>query len=116
MGLEPTAPCLQSRCSSQLSYTPADGCPASYRPDEAALEQVAAVARRGYATGGATVVSAVSAGAVGGATVVLGTTRFFTVVGGTVVGGSVVGGSVVVVVLVVVDVVLVVVDRSTLVP
>jgi hypothetical protein len=32
MGLEPTTPCLQSRCSSQLSYIPlwqsgpADGC------------------------------------------------------------------------------------------
>jgi hypothetical protein len=23
MGLEPTTPCLQSRCSSQLSYVPA---------------------------------------------------------------------------------------------
>ena len=25
MGLEPTTPCLQSRCSSQLSYIPGDG-------------------------------------------------------------------------------------------
>ena len=24
MGLEPTTPCLQSRCSSQLSYSPSD--------------------------------------------------------------------------------------------
>ena len=24
MGLEPTTPCLQSRCSSQLSYIPRD--------------------------------------------------------------------------------------------
>ncbi len=27
MGLEPTTPCLQSRCSSQLSYVPEMGCP-----------------------------------------------------------------------------------------
>ena len=25
MGLEPTTPCLQSRCSSQLSYVPVTG-------------------------------------------------------------------------------------------
>ncbi len=33
MGLEPTTPCLQSRCSSQLSYIPdAEGCrPAGHR-------------------------------------------------------------------------------------
>ena len=31
MGLEPTTPCLQSRCSSQLSYTPANGHRSSYR-------------------------------------------------------------------------------------
>jgi hypothetical protein len=28
MGLEPTTPCLQSRCSSQLSYVPATGATA----------------------------------------------------------------------------------------
>ena len=27
MGLEPTTPCLQSRCSSQLSYTPMEFIP-----------------------------------------------------------------------------------------
>jgi hypothetical protein len=27
MGLEPTTPCLQSRCSSQLSYTPVEFLP-----------------------------------------------------------------------------------------
>jgi hypothetical protein len=27
MGIEPTTPCLQSRCSSQLSYVPEVGCP-----------------------------------------------------------------------------------------
>ena len=26
VGVEPTTPCLQSRCSSQLSYTPESGC------------------------------------------------------------------------------------------
>ena len=26
VGVEPTTPCLQSRCSSQLSYTPECGC------------------------------------------------------------------------------------------
>ena len=30
MGLEPTTPCLQSKCSSQLSYSPAGG-PAEHR-------------------------------------------------------------------------------------
>jgi hypothetical protein len=29
MGLEPTTPCLQSRCSSQLSYIP--GCQRNWR-------------------------------------------------------------------------------------
>ena len=27
MGIEPTTPCLQSRCSSQLSYVPVVGAP-----------------------------------------------------------------------------------------
>src|SRR3954471_898870 len=34
MGLEPTTPCLQSRCSSQLSYVPA---PTAYDRTERAL-------------------------------------------------------------------------------
>jgi site-specific DNA recombinase len=32
MGLEPTTPCLQSRCSSQLSYSPVTGSGAGWKP------------------------------------------------------------------------------------
>ena len=33
MGIEPTTPCLQSRCSSHLSYTPKSGTRSCYRLD-----------------------------------------------------------------------------------
>ena len=37
MGIEPTTPCLQSRCSSQLSYVPFKRCPCyGYRGEDIA--------------------------------------------------------------------------------
>ena len=39
-GVEPMTPCLQSRCSSQLSYTPKSFCFRAFRTDKCSPAQI----------------------------------------------------------------------------